>query len=99
MKFFGCVGLIVITIIGTIFSGFVLSIMWDWFVVPTFDVGSLSIPVAIGLAMIVNYLTYHGTTRESKANDETEVLVEFLVLSIGKPALYLLMGWIVTLFM
>lgn len=55
------VTLIIVIIITTsaLVNGYVLSILWGWFVVPTFGLAPLSIPAAIGLAMVVHYLTYN----------------------------------------
>ena len=41
----------------TIFSGYVLSTLWSWFVAPTFDVAALNIPSAIGVMLVARYVT------------------------------------------
>jgi len=38
--------------------GYAMSVMWGWFVVPTFDVPELSIVAAIGIAMLIGYTTH-----------------------------------------
>lgn len=40
----------------TILSGYVLSVLWGWFIVPTFGLPLLTIPVAIGVMLVVAYL-------------------------------------------
>lgn len=97
MKTLGCIGLLAIVIVGSVFSGWVLSVMWEWFIVPTFDAPSLSIPVAIGLAMIVTFMTYQPQPTNDKELDEQ--VISALVTSIGKPLIYLGMGYVVTLFL
>jgi hypothetical protein len=77
----------------TVWYGFVLSIMWGWFVVPVFHVAPLRIPFAIGLAYIVQWLTHQ--TR--KTEDEPE-LGELLYMALLKPLVLLGCGWIVTWF-
>ena len=38
----------------TIWRGYVLSVLWAWFIVPLFGLPALSIPLAIGLMVIVS---------------------------------------------
>lgn len=77
----------------SIWNGFTLSILWGWFVVPVFGVPPLRIPFAIGISLIVGYLTHQ--TRKSEDEPETGFIIIFGLL---KPALALLIGWIVTWF-
>ncbi len=76
-----------------VWSGYVLSLLWGWFLVPTFGFPVLSIPAAIGLALIVRYLTAHKTdVTKDKTKDER--IAEWGVAFLW-PALALLVGWIV----
>lgn len=77
----------------TIWYGFVLSIMWGWFVVPVFHVEPLRIPYAIGLAYIVQWLTHQ--TRKQEDDPELGYL---LYMALLRPAILLFAGWIVTKF-
>ena len=43
-------------VFSTMFTGFVLTILWGWFIVTTFGLPQLSIPAAIGLALISGML-------------------------------------------
>lgn len=72
--------------------GYVLSILWAWFIVPTFGLPALSIPFAIGLALVVGFLTASNAKKK-----DFEWLNAIGVLVLG-PAMTLLMGWIVTRF-
>ncbi len=56
----GAVGLGFLWFFGSIWSGYVLTILWHWFVVPTFQLPELTIFPAIGIAMVVSYLTYQS---------------------------------------
>lgn len=38
-----------------IFSGWVLTILWAWFIMPNFAVGALTVSAAIGLAILRDY--------------------------------------------
>lgn len=42
---------------GAMMNGWALSKLWSWFIVSTFALPALTIPAAIGVALVVNYLT------------------------------------------
>jgi hypothetical protein len=44
---------VVFAFFSAIYSGYVLSVMWDWFIVSHFGLKALPIPFAIGLALII----------------------------------------------
>lgn len=54
----GMVFLVAFPIATAIIQGYVLSKLWGWFVTDFFHVPSLSIPMAIGIAMIIKVATY-----------------------------------------
>lgn len=85
--------------ISVIFSGYVLSILWSWFIVPVFPVSEINIPTAIGIAMIVSYLTYQDIESKKKSESYGWILLEAILKGLLKPAFALLFGWIVTLFL
>ncbi len=79
-------------LIGTIvLRGFVLKIVWGWFVVPL-GIAVITIPHALGLAAVVTYLTYTIPTKEI----EWEVV---MTTSIAISLFTLLFGYIFQLFM
>lgn len=53
----GLVVSFVLLAISAICSGYVLSILWGWFIVSTFNLPQLSVAPAIGLVMVISYLT------------------------------------------
>lgn len=79
--------------VSAIWYGFTFSVMWGWFVVPTFHVDPLRIPYAIGLAYTIQFLT-HQTEREGNEPETHTVLV----MAVVKPLVLLTAGWIVKLF-
>ena len=88
--------------LSSILNGWVLTKLWAWFIVPTFDAPMLGIAPAIGLSVIVGYLTQHA----SKSSDEDdkyrstgEKLAKAVFTAIFNPLVYLLIGWIVSWFM
>ena len=46
-----------LAVIDAIWSGYVLTCLWGWFVVPTFALPPLTLAQAIGVSLIVGYLT------------------------------------------
>lgn len=70
-----------------IWDGYVLSVLWGWFLVPAFGLPALSIPMAIGLSAVATLLTTHGAKPDE---DKWRV---FLRPILG-PAFLLLIGWI-----
>jgi hypothetical protein len=82
-------GIPAIMALSAIWRGYVLSIIWGWFIVPTFGLPALSIPVAIGLSVVVGMLTSHATKTDGEKNALSAVLIAFFV-----PVFALLVGWI-----
>lgn len=78
-------------------NGWALSILWGWFIVPIFGLPELSIPAAIGIAMIVNYMTYQepGHADDRTSDDKVKA---FIVLCL-RPLFAVFIGFIVKLFM
>lgn len=51
-------------VVASVWSGFVLSILWGWFIVPAFHLPQISIPLAIGISLVVGMLTYQVSAQE-----------------------------------
>jgi len=101
MKSFGyiCSYLILIPLSVTL-SGYTLSVLWDWFIVSAFSIESLSVPSAIGLALIMSYTTYQYSENETKDDTpQSERLGKAVFMAIIRPSIALLTGWVVTMFM
>lgn len=76
-----------------LWKGYVLSILWDWFIVPVFHVSSIGIPLAIGITIVFNLLTNHNyRTEEGK---EWEVIFKAFL----GPLFLLGIGWVVKQFL
>ena len=88
-------------VLSLIWSGFVVTKLWKWFVVPTFDVKELSIPIAIGISLFLFFTTKADLSElPTKHDDKTtkEKLMQATINVIFKPTFILLFGWIVSLF-
>ena len=85
------------SVVNHIVNGWALTLLWAWFVVATFDVRPLSIPAAIGLSLVVGYLTYQfkPDTKEDKEKSFGHRLAEAWVIGVTKPLFALLIGVIV----
>lgn len=68
-------------------NGFVLSWLWQWFVVPL-GVGQISIAQAFGLSLLVSYAV---PTYQSK---ESTKFSEVVVKAMGKQSFALGFGWL-----
>ena len=79
-----------------IWSGFVLSIMWTWFLVPI-GLPKLGIAHAIGITMIVRMLTWQYNDC-AKDDDEPPMWIKLVVLVGIYPALILGAGYFIHLF-
>lgn len=79
-------------VLGAIWKAYVLSVLWAWFVVSTFGVPVLSIPVAIGVIMIVRFV--QGQPKKNE-NDVDEGLSAAFGKAFLTPLAVLGIGWIV----
>ena len=81
-----------ISIPSYIWYGYVVSILWGWFMVGTFNLPALSIPAAIGLALVVHLL--RGYTYEPDKKTTAEKMTS-IAMSFIYPLISLGIGWIV----
>jgi hypothetical protein len=77
-----------------VFRACIFSILWGWFISPTFSIPHLSVQAATGILLIVSIL------RTPDVGDKTK---EEVLSSAAYKSLYclfaLFLGWIVALFM
>lgn len=82
---------------GMLVSGYVMHVLWGWFVVPTFGLPGISIAQALGLALIVRAVI--GTRSEKK--DErpfTKILGEAIFRPVLVGAVFLAVGFVIKAF-
>lgn len=97
MRVVGIITVYLLAMAGSVwFNGYALAVLWAWFIVPTFDCVSLTVPAAIGMAMTVSYLT-HRIEREDADGKRTftEKLAWGIAVAITKPSMALLFGFVV----
>lgn len=95
----GIVGVGLLIAFGSIFNGYALSVLWGWFVAPTFGAPALHIVPAIGVAMVVSYLTHQMHNCQEEKKSFREKLVEGTMVAVLRPSFALFFGWIIHLFM
>lgn len=90
--------LVLILIINPIMYGFVVSKLWFWFIVPTFQMQPLRIVEAIGIIFLINFIRMK---RDKEANSEKfwVELVTNIFFVVFMSSFTLLFGWIASLFM
>lgn len=83
---------IIAIIIGSIVNAFVISKLWAWLLVPSFNIESITMGTAFGISVILGFF------RSKKTDDDDEDVVEkitkALVWSFVNALFYLLIGWI-----
>lgn len=82
-----------------IWSGYALSVLWLWSVVPSLWLPELSIPAAIGVGVVMSYLTTHYSSAEIDNKSLRKRALESIVFSALKPAFALGIGSIVHLWL
>ena len=75
-----------------VINGFVIQHLWGWFVVTTFALAPLSIPAAIGIALVAHYVTWNYS---GEHNVGSPMITTLMI----RPGVVLLTGYIVHLFM
>lgn len=82
---FSVCAMIALVVASSIWSGYVLSILWGWFIVPTFGLPMLSIPAAIGVALIAGFLTKQISATKSDWSQavSTAIAVPLISLCLG----------------
>lgn len=87
----GTVGVLGLT---SVLRGYVLSILWAWFMVPIFHLPELTIVQAIGVSFVVSFFT--TTIKEEKVNAEKRKSFGAIMMEVGIfLALSLFFGWVV----
>ena len=94
----GLFSAIILMVLSAIFSGYALSVLWSWFIVPTFGLPAISIPVAIGISIIVGYMS-RSVTEKDEDESFGDIMTKGIITAITKPAMALLIGYVVHLFM
>ena len=100
--FLASMGVFVLGVVSAVWSGFVLTHLWRWFVVPL-GVVEISLPNAIGVSLIVGFLTMRVTEEDLKPSGDAGERARKSAAKAGFKMLYVAilfgLSWIVQLFM
>jgi len=83
----------VLTLYSAWVGAFVSVHLWMWFVVPTFGLAPLKLPIAFGLFLLVNLWSRQHHTSQKDERGTKERAVELISLLLN-PWVVLLMGYI-----
>ena len=97
--FGGVIGLLGLMVLSSMWKGYVLTVLWAWFVVPTFGLPALAVAPAIGLSLLVSFLTHQGDAIKEPEGSSLERTSKAVSLALVMPALVLGIGWVVRQFM
>lgn len=94
----GFASFVFVCIWASLLNGWVLTKLWSWFIVPVFSAPQLSIPAAIGLYLVVSFITHQYIKDEE---DEEFILktARAFGFSTFRPLVALLIGYIVKMWM
>lgn len=93
----GTLGIFALIPIASVFNGLALSMLWGWFAVPIFHLPTLTVVQAIGVSLLVSYMT-HGESHEKEKKDGATVTVTFAKIFM-KPVIGLAFGWVIKTWM
>ncbi len=90
---FGLVG--VFTFLPAVFllDGAVLRLLWRWFVSPVFGWRAISLAQAVGISLVVGFLTHQHIPRSEQEGYKA------LAMQFSAPLFALAVGWIVAWFL
>lgn len=84
---------------GAMWEGFVLSLLWAWFMVPVFHAPTITVAQAMGLDLLINLIITRLPTKPDKDDEKPFEHFGFRVFVIVlAPALALLFGFIMHFF-
>ena len=102
MKILGwIVAIVIVFALGPVWNGYVLSILWTWFLVPAFHLPQIGIAIAIGTSVVVRLFTFQIPQKEEegkKPETPEKLMVRISVWTFLYPLYVLLFGYIVHLF-
>jgi hypothetical protein len=87
----------------SLFNGLVIMKLWNWFVVPAFDVKDLRYVFALGLALLIRLMTFQTSiadidTSLKEPNEFSKRISISLITSLTFAASCLFWGWIFHMF-
>lgn len=98
--YIGITTLIILAIlISTITYGWTLSVLWKWFAVPILGLPPVSIMEAMGIALVIGFLSRQMPSSNIKDKSAAELFGAYLGSAIFYPFVILILGWIISMIM
>lgn len=83
----GCLAIVIMLPFSAMLNGLALSILWSWFMVPTFHLTAIGVAEAGGISLVIGMVTYHDC-----ATDKDRAWWVFPAIMIARPLMALLIG-------
>ena len=80
-----------IMLIGSLIGGYTVATLWGWFIAPIFGLKELSIVQAIGLSLVVTYMTYQTAPEDTESTSTKLKIAKELL----RPVFALMIGYVV----
>ena len=87
----------IVTFLSILYEGYALSVLWKWYIVSHFGLLALTIPVAIGITLMLRLVTTQinlNDLKEALDNGNAANLLFSICMGAFKPTLFLVLGWI-----
>lgn len=101
--FLGFIALIVISGLSALWSGYVLSVLWKWFMVGQFGLPALGVVSAAGVALVVRFMAHVPDAKkfveENDKEFEFKSYFKIVAFAFIYPLLSLIFGWAIHLFL
>jgi hypothetical protein len=100
---------VIVVFASTILNAWVLTLLWKWFIVKPFNLPLLTLPMAYGMILVVQYLTSNINANtvylqwleiKKRMEDEDGYKISYTLnhiktaIMIAKPVMFLIAGWI-----
>lgn len=82
-------------VLAAVLNGYTLSVLWGWFVVPTFHLPTLPIAMAMGIALTVRYITNQDVDCVEPERPPLRRLARTFGFPFLRVALTLGIGWVI----
>lgn len=86
--------IVVSMIVGTPFHAFVLLKLWDWFLVAPLGAPQITFGEAVGVGLVLSYITSKARSIDNKTRTSTEILAIALSSAIVEPLAWLSLGYL-----
>lgn len=97
-KLFSIALMLVLMFVISLYDGFVIMKLWEWFIIPAFNAPAVSLAVATGLYLLVRFITFvkpNGVYDPDNAKIEGSARLMHMV---SWPSIILLLGYAVKTF-